>query len=40
VVYELNPTFFDFIDDFVHMSPIRAKTFFVGVDELEGWFRV
>ncbi len=31
VVYELNPTFFDFIDDFLRY------VFYVGANELEGW---
>jgi hypothetical protein len=37
VVYESNPTFFDFIDDFLHYVTHSSKCFFVGVDELEGW---
>jgi hypothetical protein len=37
VVFELNFTFFDFIDDFLHYVTHLGKRFFVGVDEFEGW---
>jgi hypothetical protein len=37
VVFELNPTFFDFIDDFLHYVTHLSKRFLREVDELEGW---
>jgi hypothetical protein len=37
VVYELNPNFFDFIDEFLHYVTYLSECFSVEVDELEDW---